>query len=59
VEPIMTDKIWSIMDPVFEAFGRAFELAISPEFAPYSAGAVLLLVVIVTRMRKTSVAARG
>lgn len=55
----MTDMIWTIIDPVFDALGRAFELAISPEIAPFSAGAVLLLVVIVTRMRKTSIAARG
>jgi hypothetical protein len=55
----VTDKIWNMMDPVYLAFSRAFELAVSPEIAPYTAGALLLLVMIVLRMRKTSQAARS
>jgi hypothetical protein len=55
----MTDKIWNTMDPVAVAFWRAFDLALDPEIAPYTAGAVCLVAIGLVRMRKTAVTARG
>ena len=52
------DRIWDILGPVFLAFERAGELAVSQELLPYTGGALFVALLLVMRWRRQSMNAR-
>jgi hypothetical protein len=55
----MIDHFSNVLDPIARAFQRAGDLAISPEYLPYTVGALFLGLVAAMRWRKATGAARA